>query len=142
MREIKFRAWDKWQKKIVSVDGALFDIPSHLPSNWRVFLIPLQYTGLKDATKWEQLKPEEQEAWLAKGKSKEGWNGKEIYEGDILAPEPNAYNRHEVVFEYGAFQLVLATGSRQTLKDASWNGKVQEVIIGNIYDNPELMEVE
>jgi len=44
----------------------------------------MQYTGLKDSTKWEQLTELEQQDWIKSGKTKEEWNGKEIYEGDIV----------------------------------------------------------
>jgi hypothetical protein len=46
--------------------------------------IVMQYTGLHDSTKWEQLTPEEQKAWLDKSKTKEEWPGKMIFEGDIV----------------------------------------------------------
>lgn len=42
-----------------------------------------QYTGLHDATKWENLPEKEQQEFLRIHK-KEDWNGKKIFEGDIL----------------------------------------------------------
>ena len=42
-----------------------------------------QYTGLHDATKWENLPEKEQQEFLRIHK-KEDWNGKKIFEGDIV----------------------------------------------------------
>ncbi|MGG1444934.1 hypothetical protein ABE354_23365 [Brevibacillus laterosporus] len=44
----------------------------------------VQYTGLQDNTKWDNLTWQEQQEWKNKGKSQEEWKGKEIYEGDIV----------------------------------------------------------
>jgi hypothetical protein len=54
-REIKFRAWDKDQKRFIY--PKLWD--NKMPSNWERWFILSQFTGLKDR------------------------NGKEIYEGDV-----------------------------------------------------------
>lgn len=43
-----------------------------------------QFTGLYDATKWEELTDAEQEQWL-KHHSKDDWKGKPIFEGDIIS---------------------------------------------------------
>lgn len=50
-----------------------------------------QYTGLNDNTKWEELTKEEQLEWL-KNHSVEEWNGKKIFEGDILKGKHNWHN--------------------------------------------------
>ncbi len=58
-REIKFRAWDKWNNKMIQPHDGDF-IRWHSMSNWRDCLDVMQYTGLKDK------------------------NDNEIYEGDII----------------------------------------------------------
>ena len=62
-------------------------------------------------------------------------NGKEIYEGDILkAPYSDCSTQHKVYFEDGCFKL--------QFKDLDeWSEKEIE-IIGNIYENQELLEGE
>ena len=81
-----------------------------------------QYTGLKDL------------------------NGKEVYEGDILLFEYDyeEYGNYitEVKFEDYAFKVFeLFSTEWNHLEDMVCNGVVDGKIIGNIYENPELLEV-
>ncbi|PFD19252.1 hypothetical protein CN305_13655 [Bacillus cereus] len=72
----------------------------------------MQYTGLKDK------------------------NGKEIYEGDvILVIEWN--RKYNVVFERGMFK---ASGSTTFSLVTATNGELSCQVIGNIYENPELLK--
>lgn len=108
-----------------------------------------QYIGLNDSTKWEELTKAEQKKWLATGKTAKEWSGKEIYEGDILT-------RGEFVSDGVYFDESIAAyftwwryrypkdGER---KDAFAGGYIASCekknsykVIGNIHDNPELLE--
>lgn len=102
--------------------------------NVRADAIILQYTGLKDK------------------------NGKEIYEGDIIPMDVGAdrYNAHYIRNEVGIIRGVVEwnnTHQRYWIKypeskkhniistEFGWVGQTFEVI-GNIYENPELLESE
>jgi len=166
MREIKFRAWDK-KKKRLSAPFSFKDIRAYDGEVQSIWFdtgnskddieigndlgygdnnnkemcnryIFMQYTGLKDSTKWEQLTKDEQQAWLDSGKTEKEWNGKEIYEGDIirydlciaeLDGEKHNYCKGIVEFGNGAFVYA------KSLRDF-WDVEA----IGNIYENPELRE--
>lgn len=130
-REIKFRAWDKMRHEVVSVvmlsfeqDVLGFDDSDAIEyGNTRDFEL-MQYTGLKDV------------------------HGFKIYEGDIVkwGDQPNGHespirigvvelnpdiqfitNAGIFIFEYGRFAY------KETNKYLT--------VIGNRFENPELLEV-
>lgn len=132
MREIKFRAWDKTHKKML--DRVLAGNHDNLCSlvwikedkKWVNFDSAcgelMQYTGLKDK------------------------NGKEIYEGDIVrVPEhfhdcwnPYVHKEWVGVVEYEAPSFYIGGEGYEAFRDVST--EFQPEVIGNIYENPELLE--
>lgn len=110
-----------------------------------------QYTGLTDGTKWEQLTKEEQTDWL-RNHTAEEWNGKKIFEGDIISVsfeedrspwESNCvyYDVHgKVYFDETLFGWYVKFQDDEL---SLWEyDDCGVTIIGNIHDNPELLEVE
>lgn len=120
MREIKFRAWNRLTKKMIENplcnSGWLNDMfKNQLGENTGTDY--MQFTGLKDK------------------------NGKEIYEGDILST-PNKVKTIEVVsFDYSAFVVKGYNHAKQRKYKTVISPAHLErrEIIGNIYENPELL---
>ena len=131
MRDIKFRVWDKVTKRIHICGEDIHDtISFEIETNKAYYYnlqngcgslredsdyVLMQYTGLKDK------------------------NGKEIYEGDIvyIIPEDET---GVIEWDNESARYIVIYDNIITDFD-NWYGKDLEVI-GNIYDNPELLEKE
>jgi hypothetical protein len=113
MREIKFRAWDG--KRFADRADREFDLYSNgLMMGRSPDCVLMQYTGLKDK------------------------NGVEIYEGDVVQNLLNDGWVAEIIHcpTYNGWYYTWPAGSLQLAPKAN---KILEVI-GNIYENPELLE--
>ena len=149
MREIKFRGWDENGSTMYyskDNDGKISTFFQMFENENLPFM---QYTGLHDSTKWEQLTTTEQKRWLDLGKSKEQWNGKEIYEGDIIR---KGNDDIDIVM----FGNIGYDGDRNGLTGFGLKSDYEEKenffelqyydepdgyeVIGNIYENPELLK--
>jgi len=148
MREIKFRAWDEIEKKMFEPssiswkDGYLWVCDSHGQNKLEYEMINpnaklMQYTGLKDKQK------------------------KEIYEGDIVrilytdwpsqsSSDPRPFDEYlkslsyTGFVEYGKCEFSLnfpgALGKRSAYGDLIPGAHGFMEVVGNIYENPELLK--
>ncbi|HGH7183466.1 YopX family protein [Bacillus cereus] len=122
MREIKFRAWigESWvYSESISKDNDVWRILNHEDDNWWACLEPQQYTGLKDK------------------------NDKEIYEGDILKIVSKFELREDVQKQAVTYTEGFFSTDEWALFELLRNrkdGKQTFEVIGNIYENPELLE--
>jgi hypothetical protein len=140
MREIKFRAYDFYgDGNMVYCGGDSLRLSELVGESKREWL--MQYTGLKDNTKWEDLSTQEQADWINRGKLPEEWHGREIYEGDIVKynfnyrgtqPENEGWIKFPVVYQgYGYF-----AGNCGLSAIIHYGGEV----IGNIHEHGFLLE--
>lgn len=123
-RDIKFRVWSEKNKKMLEIQKHSFKTGLSMPygSNMeRYFGNLMRYTGLKDI------------------------NEKEIYEGDIVS----FYNDEEykfkstnalVIYDSAAFMLEHKKLGKEYLGEMDIENMCIK-IIGNIYENPELLEI-
>lgn len=121
MREIKFRAWNEVEEKMLNWNKFLdTNMKNTFIAPESTGLILMQYTGLKDKT------------------------GKEIYEGDIIKIKYGLDNLLficEIIYLDGAFRTKkFVYGSYYDCLYYWYANDYDIEVIGNIYDNPELLK--
>lgn len=115
-RPIKFRAWDRKQKRFDTCRNGGDHLEFSLDKNGiselseRGYKVYQQFTGLHDK------------------------NGKEIWEGDLIG-EPGFVM--EIVFEDGAFRIGIDPAI-DFISARSRRGNATE-LIGNVFENPDLL---
>lgn len=122
MRTIKFRAWDKVKKEIVRVETIFseeIDVRNEKKKGWFIEkdYEKMQFTGLFDK------------------------NGKEIYEGDIIAlqgvDDDKCYFYEIRQEKSGAWM-----GCNELYWDLKSDDFIKLEVVGNIHENPELLKTK
>ncbi len=128
MREIKFRAWDKHAKKMGKVTGIIFSDVQHT-------LVRYQYVDDKGRIVDDQSHIDEKGCGcvaLMQYTGLKDKNGVEVYEGDVLKC------RTQIVKTTRWIELKeVIEDIRQAYHFINFDDLE---IIGNIYNNPELLE--
>ena len=135
MREIKFRAWDTFQGKMIKVNRINFD-ESEID-----VVIQEKPTEKFYSCKFQEIS-------LMQSTGLHDKNGAEIYEGDIVKctdeegeisklNSGTGIGQVEWLNKWGFWNISVIENS---LGDILFNGNVE--VIGNIFNNPELLESE
>ena len=126
----KYRAWDNWRKRMSVVDRIYIDtegvrLYDDFGEYWRDFrdVKLMQSTGLRDK------------------------NGKEIFEGDIAQFE-DCYTETDFLYvntgivEWSQGSFTITNRDSVEMGDLLDGEFLDGIIIGNVYENPELLEDE
>ena len=120
-REIRFRVWDDVEKKMYQWEDMCWKWMMHQLNNPEIHSV-MQYIGIKDK------------------------NGKEVYEGDILKIAYEIGDEEEIkVVEYCGHEGYPAFDFKDNEMESNglsvaFNQNDTFEIIGNIYQNPELLK--
>jgi uncharacterized phage protein (TIGR01671 family) len=143
MHEIKFRAWDKEEKRMINFNEPIWKDDWEGNTYLKLSMDGLLCTAYWDKRKYDYYKERFELMQYTGLKDK---NGKEIYEGDIVHVQDNSHDpiwgtdeKHPIVFDGGAFRM----DTLNIYELLGWGGYPRALtleIIGNIYENNDLLK--
>lgn len=134
MREIKFRAWDKRTRKMVTTGF-------HVIGQVSAFDMLYDY-GMKHGKRKNEVGLMRMNSFvIMQFTGVHDKNGNDIYESDILEFDPKQWGITKINPKGNIFTV------KWDSDDGCWSGKgtsydwtIHCTLIGNIYENPELLE--
>lgn len=130
MRDIKFRAWNKAARKFTcfSKAGLLWDVMNkvHLSFKPEGEVYITEYGDLEQYTEINDM------------------DGKEIYEGDIVEYTDGDFIRRRGQIEFDCYGFMLNEIKGRQVDFLGTIDDMEEMafkVVGNIYENPDLLEV-
>jgi len=131
MREIKFRAWEKHYKKMLRPHRLIWR-----NDTWELVFIEFDFKELEEYPPYPIFRDIPERVELMQFTGLHDKNGKEIYEGDICRIEYPQETRFRPNQKYHVFEV--------KWDKIGWTNLLvfQCEVIGNIYENPELLEGE
>ena len=139
----KFRCFDKYTKtmhEVVSIDfrdWRVYYEAYGLRNYWNKNVVLMQSTGLHDNTEFEDLSEEEQKEWLESGKTADEWQGREVFEGDILTSQDGTDG---LISRFIVKRDEFYTGFTPMNREGCGFNRTMCEVIGNVLQHPELLE--
>ena len=133
MREIKFRVWDKNDKRIF-IDPQMIDFYNKKIGYMQYQTEYMPDTSYSIPVGFEEFEYSELMEWTGLYDK----NGEDIYEGDILF-ESFGEKYYKVVFENGSFRAEFEGDFEEYSFDLIDVVAQGYEVVGNIYENPELI---
>ena len=137
----KFKAFLKDTNQVLDVEIIFFKLCIVKLTNDEFYefedIILMQSTGLHDSTKFEDLSEEEQEEWLESGKTADEWQGREIFEGDILTSQDGTDG---LISRFIVKRDEFYTGFTPMNREGYGFNRTMCEVIGNVHQQPELLE--
>ena len=138
----KFKAFLKDTNQVLDVEIIFFELGIVKLTNNEFYeledIILMQFTGLHDSTKFEDLSEEEQEEWLETGKTADEWQGREVFEGDILTSQDGTDG---LISRFIVKRDEFYTGFTPMNREGCGFNRTMCEVIGNVLQHPELFEV-
>ena len=137
----KFKAFLKDTNQVLDVEIIFFELGIVKLTNNKFYefedIILMQSTGLHDSTKFENLSEEEQEEWLESGKTADEWQGREIFEGDILTSQDGTDG---LISRFIVKRDEFYTGFTPMNRECYGFNRTMCEVIGDVHQHPELLE--